>query len=198
MPHPSSILPDAYRPPTREQIERARAMYAQGFTVSRCLAATDMSLGTFYYWLSGGPQESGGPNEAGSPLYPPIPRRRVVTGKRRRVLSADRVSLAARLWRTAERQARDIEERLARPSAATPERERDIRMLGMVVRTLRDLDGFAGPAEDAAPRAPEEPKRNIDELRAELARRIHAIIEQHAEAARQAGGEPGPQEGGAG
>jgi len=179
MPHPPSILPDPYRPPTREQIERARQMYAEKFTVSRILAACDMSLGTLYYWLGGGPRENGGP------LYPPIPRRRQVLGRRRAPLPADRVSLAARLWRTAERQARDIEERLARPAAATPERERDVRMLAMLVRSLRDLSLFeaAGPAgEGAGARAPGQDAEHdpipedIDAFRFELARRIRGFI----------------------
>jgi hypothetical protein len=144
MPLSDHIKPSPYSPPTREQIERARTMYGEGFTVSRILAATDMALGTLYYWLGGGPREEGGP------LYPPIARRRQVVGRRRRPLDADRVSLAARLWRTAERQTRDIEERLARPGAASPERERDVRMLGSLVRTLRDLSGFdSGAAPDA-------------------------------------------------
>jgi hypothetical protein len=176
MPHPASIQPDPYRAPTLEQIERARAMYAEGFTVSRVLAANDMSLGTLYYWLDGGPAENG------SPLYPPIPRRRAVLGRRRRPLAADRVSLAARLWRTAERQARDIEERLARPGAASPARERDVRMLGTLVRTLRDLSlfeaaGLAGAG--AAPRAEEEPDIDIDALRGEFADRINALIDRY-------------------
>ena len=143
MPLSDHIKPSPYSPPTREQIERARTMYTQGFTVSRILAATDMALGTLYYWLGGGPREEAGP------LYPPIARRRQVVGRRRRPLDADRVSLAARLWRTAERQTRDIEERLARPGVASPERERDVRMLGSLVRTLRDLAGFdSGRAPD--------------------------------------------------
>ncbi len=96
MPHPPCILPEPYRPPTREQIERARAMYLEKFTVSRILGQCDMSLGTFYHWLDGGPAENG------VPLYPPIPRRRVVVGRRQAPLCVDRVSLTSRLWRTAE------------------------------------------------------------------------------------------------
>ena len=151
MPHPASIVPSPYRPPTREQIERARAMYLEGFTVSRILDAGDMSLGTFYYWLDGGPVENG------VPLYPPIPRRCVVVGKRRRPLKASRVSLAARMFRTAERQARDIEQRLAKPSGASPERERDVRMLTMLVRALRDLSSFDSAAALAEQGGRDEP-----------------------------------------
>ena len=203
MPHPASILPSPYRPPTREEIERAREMYAQDFTVSRILAATDMSLGTFYHWLDGGPQAgppsslpatsgkpdaslsatSGKPDADGGPayttLYPPLPRRRHVVGKRRRPLNdTTRVSLAARLWRTVERQARDIEERLARPSGATPERERDMRMLSMLVRSLRELSAFdAGTAPGGEGAAAEEAPRDIDTLRADLARRLNTLMD---------------------
>jgi hypothetical protein len=186
MPHPITIRPSPYRPPTREQIERARDMYAQGFTVSRILAACDMALGTLYYWLDGGPREEGGP------LYPPIARRKQVTGKRRKPLETSRVSLAARLWRTAERQVRDIEERLSRPSGSAIERERDVRMLGVLVRTMRDLSLFDAGAPGAA--TPDEvPPLDIDEFRLELARRIHAIIDrrkQEKQAAGQAGAKP--------
>jgi hypothetical protein len=149
MPHPASIKPSPYRPPSRAQIERARAMYAEGFTVSRILAACDMSLGTLYYWLGGGPRD-----ETGAPLLPPMARRRVVVGKRRKPFTASRVSLLARLYRTAERQAFEIEQRLAVPGEATPERERDVRMLASLTRTLRDLSGL-GDGEPAAESAAE-------------------------------------------
>ena len=56
MPLSDHIKPDAHRPPTREEIERGRAMYVENFTTSRICAATGMSLGTLYYWLDGGPQ----------------------------------------------------------------------------------------------------------------------------------------------
>jgi hypothetical protein len=141
MPLKDHILPDAVRPPTMEKILRAREMYVEGFTVSRILAHCDMSLGTLYHWLDGGP-----PDADGKPMLDAIPRRRQVVGKRRAPLTADRVSLAGRLFRTAARQARDIELRLAQPSAATPERERDVRMLTMLVRAVRDLAGFESEA----------------------------------------------------
>ena len=177
MPLSDHIKPEAARPPTREEIQRGRSMYAEGFTVSRCCAGSNMSLGTLYYWLAGGPQ---GPD---GPLLPPIPRRRVVAGRRRRPLTAaDRVSLAARLWRTAERQARDIEERLARASAPPVERERDTRMLALLVKTLRELSAF--DADAANPDETDEEAddydhmpRELDDLRQELSRRLDAMAE---------------------
>ena len=195
MPHPASILPEPYRPPTREAIERAREMYAQGFTVSRILGACDMSLGTFYAWLDGGPHQNG------SPLYPPIPRRRTVVGKRRKPLSdATRVSLAARLWRTAERQARDIEERLARPSQGGAERERDVRMLGVLVRSLRELAAFDrgeeiaeaahddGAADTARDRAEREKRLRDAEDNASLLRHVMSIMRDASAASKTARG----------
>jgi hypothetical protein len=189
MPHPASIRPSPYTPPTREQIERARAMYAEGFTVSRVLAATDMSLGTLYYWLDGGPREgplssasppSGQSSEGGAPLYPPIARRRQVVGKRRKPLSGSHLSLVARLYRTAERQACDIEERLARPSAASPAREREVRMLASLVQSVRTLASLApeGAGGARAEVVDDDPvPEDIDEFRYELARRIRGFIE---------------------
>jgi len=179
------------------EIERARAMYAQGFTVARCIAAGNMSLGTLYYWLDGGPflgpatdtSAGSGPLSgpapdtsagAGARMLAPIPRRRVVLGKRRKPLSTSHASLVTRLYRTAERQALDIEQRLARPAGATPERERDLRMLAQLVAALRGLTAIAPleapPAAAAAQRAEDE-AGDIDEFRETLARRIRGFID---------------------
>jgi len=164
-----------YNAPTEEQIARARAMYVEKFTVSRILAACDMSLGTLYYWLDGGPREADGPR------LPPVPRRKAVIGKRRPPLPADQVSLVARLWRTAERQVRDIELRLAQGTQPPAERERDMRMMVSATRMLRELSGFAAAAAPAA--KPENDDNysgpeSIDEFRLELARRMDALVAQ--------------------
>jgi hypothetical protein len=162
------------------EIERARSLYAEKFTVARCLAAGNMSHGTLYYWLDGGPRD-----DKGVALLPPIPRRRQIAGKRRKPLAGSSVSLLARLTRTAERQALDIEQRLSRPAASGPERERDVRILAMLTRTLRDVvamapDGLApGVAQGAAQEAEHDPvPADMDEFRNELARRIRGFIEQ--------------------
>ncbi len=192
MAHPRDIKPDPYRAPTQDEIARARDMYAQGFTVSRILAATDMSLGTLYYWLDGGPHEAQGP------ALPPIARRKVVVGQRRRALKTDRVSLAARLWRTAERQVRDIELRLAAPARSSPERERDVRMLAMLTRTVRDLSAFDKPEPEPGKTSgtPAGPSgRSVEEIRASLARKLEAIIAERDE--EETPVEPEPQAGAA-
>jgi len=218
MPLSDNITPDPLRAPTMAEIERARAMYAQGFTVARCLAAGNMSLGTLYYWLDGGPylapttdksavgvgpttDTSVGGDAHGARMLPPIPRRRVVVGKRRKPLAADTASLLARLTRIAERAALDIEQRLARPAAATPERERDVRMLTLLVQALRGLTAIAPADEAAAKRNAQDDDpvpEDMDAFRLELARRIEAFVaaererEQAEEA--QAAAEEGAEE----
>jgi hypothetical protein len=176
------IKPDPYRPPTMEDVHRARTLYQENFTVSRILAATGMSLGTLYYWLDGGPVD-----ENGQRMLPPIPRRRAGVLKRRRPLTADRASLAARLLRTADRQARDIELRLARPDTSDPARERGVRMLAMLTRTLRDLSGFDSGVTPAGAGEASEPKRSQAEILASLTRKLDALVaEEEEEQARNA------------
>jgi hypothetical protein len=186
MPHPKSILPDPLRPPTIDEIERARSMYAEKFTVARCLAAGNMSLGTFYYWLDGGPRD-----EKGQPQLPPIPRRRQVIGKRRKPLTPDLVSLTARLTRTLAREALDIEQRLARPCGATPERERNVRMLTQLVQSVRVLATLApdGAAEAGAREKAAEEVRDIDEFRETLARRIGMFVDERERRQQEMAGE---------
>jgi hypothetical protein len=193
-----NILPDPIRPPTMEEIARAREMYANGFTVSRCLAAGHMSHGTFYYWLDGGPllgpatdKSAAGGDERGERMLPPLPRRRVIVGKRRKPLAGSCASLVARLTRVAERQALDIEQRLSRPAAATPERERDVRMLAQLVQALRGLLAMAPQAQApaAAAGAAEEEEIDIDAFRNALARRINSFVDEVRAREAQAAGE---------
>ncbi len=163
-----------HEPLAPEAVAQMRQRYADGVTVSRVLAEFDVSLGTLYFWLDGGPAEGG-------PRLPPVPRRRVVLGKRRRPLKTSRVSLVARLWRTAERQVRDIEDRLARNQQEPSERERDARMLAIMVKTLRELstlDALDAAAGGETPGAGEDNDlpRDIDEFRRDLVRKIEAIV----------------------
>lgn len=156
----------------QDTIVLARELYSEGLPVSRILARTGLSHGTFYLWLDGGPDDGAGPR------LPPLPRRRNVLGKRRRPLQGQRVSLVARLWRTAERQVRDIETRLAKNLQEPAERERDARVFAVMVKTLRDLvalDEADDDAKDTARHDDEPEFRNIDELRRELSRRVDIL-----------------------
>ncbi len=167
MPLSSHITPEPNAPLDRARVMRAREMYAEGFTVSRILAHCQMSLGTLYACLDGVPFGAGGER------MDAIPRRRQVTGRRRRALETDDVSLVNRMLRTAERQVRDIETRLAARDHAPVERERDVRMLASLTRTLRDLQTLRKRGDAAQP---EPSERSIEELRASVARKLAAII----------------------
>lgn len=170
------IAPEPNPPLTPERVERMRRMYAEGFTVSRILAHCATSLGTLYACLDGQPFGLDGPR------WPPLPRRRVVVGKRRRALKGDAASLTNRLVRTAERHARDIELRLNAGTLDGPERERDVRMLATLTRSLRDLErmretGDGAPARGAPDAADGFSHDDLERLRADLLLRLDAAAE---------------------
>jgi hypothetical protein len=190
MPLSSHIRPEPNPPLDRARVMRAREMYAEGFTVSRILAHCEMALGTLYACLDGVPFGEDGER------MEPVPRRRQVTGKRRRALKADDVSLVNRLTRTAERQVRDIETRLSARELPPVERERDVRMLMNLTRALRDLQAMRkqgaaarGPAavddedEDMLP-------ADVAALAEEFGRRMMAM--PYVPADGPAGGDPDP------
>ena len=167
-----------------DQILGMRHDYAGGMPVEQIVAKYETSKKTLYYWLDGGPKT--GPRH-----LPPLPRRG--SGPRRRtsaVKLGSRRQLVQRLWRTASRQVREIEDRLRARAGGEPEedageRERDARMLAVLVKTLRELSALDQAA--TAAEAPAQPQadslddddpvpRDIDEFRRELTRRIHAFI----------------------
>jgi hypothetical protein len=158
-------------PLSSEKIARMRQQYVDRVPVAQILAENEVDQATLYYWLDGGPKDP-------TRRLPPIPRR----GPPRRGSndSAEaRRQLVGRLWRTAERQVRDIEERLKGVSQESSDRERDARALAVMVKTLRELAAFdeAHPAAQTRtePVDDDEP-RDMDEFRRELARKMDAII----------------------
>ncbi len=162
--------------PTPEMIALGRQRYVEGATISRIVGETGMSHGTLYYWLDGGPE--------GDERLPPIPRRTVALGKRRRMPKGDRVSVVARVWRTAELQVRDIEERVRLKMQTPEERERDARALAVLAKTLRDLRTLDETDEEGAG-ANDDGPGNIDDIRCDISRKIDAIIaEERADADR--------------
>jgi hypothetical protein len=166
--------------PTEEIIVLARQRYTEGAAVSKILAETEMSLGTLYLWLDGGPKDA-----AGKQQFPAIPRRRIVMGKRHKPLTGGQVSLVARLWRTAERQVRDVESRMC-TDQEPEQRERDARLLAVLVKTIRELRALNVKEEKASEN--EHAPDNLDDFRRELARKIDGIIaERGMEAARDDG-----------
>jgi hypothetical protein len=168
MPLLDHILPEPNPPLSPERVELVRAMYREGFTVSRILALGQMSLGTLYKCLDGAPF---GPEGL---RWPPIPRRNPAK-KPRRVSPADTSSLGVRLLRVGERMVREVELRLGRDDIPGPERERDSRILLQVMRALRVVQ--AADLETAPRRRVEETMTPEEDaaLRAELFRRLEAM-----------------------
>jgi hypothetical protein len=158
--------------PSPETVALARQMYIDGASVSEILAATQLSLGALYNWLDGGPNDP-------ALRLTPIPRRRDIKGQRRRLTEAARASLVTRLWQSAERQVRDIEGRLKQAAIEPAERERDARLLAVLVKTLRELNTIddSKRGKGAADQQDDEPPRDLDEFRRELARRMDAFVD---------------------
>lgn len=151
-----------------------RQQYADGVPVGTICAEHKIRHRTLYRWVDGGPP--------GKDQLPPIPRRSLDTPR----TSRSRKALIARLWRTASRQVREIEERLGRAEGEPGERERDARTFAILVKTLRELSllddvRFAAKKDSGAPtqvhEADDDPvPRDIGEFRRELARRIRAFV----------------------
>jgi hypothetical protein len=150
--------------PTPEIGAQVRARYAAGDRVADILADAGIGPGTLYYWIDGGPDDGDGSR------LPPLPRRHSARVRHARSRPAARLSLVKRLWRTAEWQVRDIEDRLRANQMPPDERERDARLLAVMVKTVRELTALRddNESEDAA--------ANSDDVRRELARKLDALI----------------------
>jgi hypothetical protein len=160
-------------PPPPDIVALARRRYADGVPVTAIIAETKLSHGMLYACLDGTIDPAAG--------LPRIPRRNATLGRRRRAPKAARVSLVNRLWSAAERQAYDIEQRLIAEKQAPDERERDARVLAVLVKTLRELAAFdAEHGETDVNEADDEFPRDADELRRDLARRIAGLRETYA------------------
>jgi len=150
--------------PTPEVGAQVRARYAAGDRVADILADAKIGPGALYYWIDGGPDDGGGSR------LPPIPRRHSARVRHARSRPAARLTLVKRLWRTAEWQVRDIEDRLRANQQPSDERERDARLLAVLVKTVRELTALRddNEADDAA--------ANSDAHGQELARKLDALI----------------------
>jgi hypothetical protein len=107
------------------------------------------------------------------------PRGKGTTAPAEQELPDNRTALVKRMWRAAEAQVREIENRLLLDSPEPLERERDVRVLAVIAKTLRELSALdqtqpnkrtlALADDDAVP-------RNMDELRRSLAQKLEALI----------------------
>jgi hypothetical protein len=162
-----------------EAVLRARKMYGEGAATRDIIKHTGLSIDRLYHWLDGGPKRDGR-----RPL-PAVPRRRIVT--RRRILKSERIALVTRMMRAAEQQVRDIEERLAAVQPEPAARDRDARLLAVLVKTMRELTALDAQQDNETPRAEsaaeDELPPDIDDLRRELARRVDRIRSERDSAA---------------
>src|SRR5262245_61470202 len=121
-------------PLSQELSARVRQMYRDGVAVKQISKECRVSQYAVYRSV----------DADGDSNLEPLPRR-LPKGRsrgRRRRLTGDRVALVRGLWRTAEAQVRDIEERLKLDQQPPDERERDARMLAVLVKTLRELSAL--------------------------------------------------------
>jgi hypothetical protein len=163
----------AYIPPP-DVVALVRRLYAEGVFVKEIIARTGIKNLTIIYRCVAGLYPDG------SGVKPAlIPQRR--QGVRVRHRRGSRAALVTRMWRTAERQVEEIEDRLAVAGLDVAERESNARTLAVVAKTLRELaavddakrargkEGLKGDDDD-------NPPRNIEDLRQELARKLAAFV----------------------
>ncbi len=174
--------------PTPEQVALARRLYQDGVAVRDILTAAGIKLGALYRCLNGDFPDGSGIAPA------PVPLRH--QGVRVRQRMGSRAALVARMWKTAERQVEEIEDRLKAAGLELAERESNARTLAIVAKTLRELSivdeaketrkGRKRPDDDID----DDPvPRDINEFRRELARRIDALVDSRT----GGGGDGDPQ-----
>jgi hypothetical protein len=173
--------PRASRRLTLERARSIREDYASGVPVDEICRRHKVGVDTAYRAIDGG--------FAG---LQPLPRRRdgIARSGPYRWVTSNRLSVVKRMWRAAEAQVADIEQRLRR--AGQEPSERDARVMAVLARTLRELTHIElpSPPVEQAKADDDEPPADIDEFRRELARRLHAII---AARRQSAAGDPGPE-----
>ena len=183
---PQAALPPGAKPkrnimivaaPTPDVVAQARRLYAEGEPVKDILGRLAIKLGTLYGCLDGRYPDGSGIKPAR------IPRRREGVHIYQRL--GTRGALVARMWRTAEKQVAEIEDRLKAAGIALDERESNARTLAIVAKTLRELSAVDEAADKSRRKgrkqlpdddSDDEPPRNIDDLRRELSRKIDALI----------------------
>ena len=165
--------------PTPDVVALVRRRYREGATVKAIVAESGIrNLNIIYRCLDGEfPDGSGARPE-------PIPKRR--PGVRIRHRSGSRAGLVARMWRTAERQVEEIEQRLDTAGIPLAERESNARTIAIVARTLRELsavDEAKASRGKAAAKDNDESgiPRNLDDLRRALAQKLEAFVEGTAD-----------------
>jgi hypothetical protein len=165
--------------PTPDVVALVRRLYQDGVLVKDISARTGLGFDVMYRCIDGKFDDGSGTPPA------PIPRRRADTRTAERIGS--RGALIARMWRTAEKQVGEIEDRLKAAGLELAERESNTRMLSIVARTLRELSAVdeaekARGKEASKDNNDDAPPRNIDELRSALADKLAAFVARTVDA----------------
>lgn len=158
--------------PTPTVVALVRRRYLERASVKAILAETGIKLGSLYRCLAGDFDDGSGIKPA------PIALRRAGTRVRQRIGS--RAALVARMWRTAERQVEEIEQRLKAAGLEVAERESNARTLAIVARTLRELAAVdaSKASRDKEGRRNNDGTvpRNVEDLRRALAKKLDAFV----------------------
>ncbi|MEP9352061.1 hypothetical protein ABLE93_00530 [Xanthobacter sp. KR7-65] len=163
----------------------ARSLYIAGASMAEIRRQTGFSSAGAYYWID---REVTGD---GAVRFSPVPRRTVQPAGGRPVPAPagrpDRKGLLRRLWRAAERQINEIEDRLARAAdpvaedaapRAAADTEKDARALAVLARTLRELSALEADARKMRKaKTQDDGIRDLDSFRRELARRLDRLRE---------------------
>jgi hypothetical protein len=177
--NPTDIMAEIPQP-TPGQVALVRRRYSEGAMVRAILTEAGVKHATLYRCLDGD-----FPDGSGSGIAPaPIALRHA--GRRNRRRMGSRAALVARMWRTAERQVEEIDDRLKAAGLEVAERESNARTLAIVAKTLRELSAFDEASKPRGKRAQDSSDDDsvpidIDELRRELARRIDALVEKRGD-----------------
>jgi hypothetical protein len=155
--------------PTPDVVALVRRRYQDGAPVRQIVAETGVkNLTAVYRCIAGIYPDDSGTKPA------PIPQRR--KGVRARGSMGGREALVARMWRTAEQQVGEIEDRLAAAGLQVAERESNARTLAIVAKTLRDLTAVDEAKrtrdKEASNSDNDAPPRDIEELRRALAEKL--------------------------
>jgi len=159
--------------PTPDTVALVRRRYAEGAQISVIAAESGIkNWGTIYRCVAGRYPDGSGK------VLEPLPRRR--TGVRIYRGVGSRAALVGRIWRAAQKQVEDIEDRLDAAGLPLEERESNSRILAALARTLRELNAVdesrRSRRKTAKTKDDERPPRNVDDLRAALARKLEAFI----------------------
>jgi hypothetical protein len=175
-------MPSLATPLPLDTVTRIRRQYADGVPLARICAEHRLSKRIINKCVAG--------NLLGLGPLPPTPFHRSDTSSP----PPDRRGVVEQLWRSAEREVLGIDERLAHLEGRSPEREREMRILPVLVKVVRDLTTldqaqFQKPASKDTPRDDDDDAvpRDLEELRRELSRRVDLLRQRRLAAGRPGG-----------